>query len=832
MGNQIETPSDPRLRAGLQSLTERLVTEISAGSNDIDRVRRLGVAVAVLNSELGLEEDGAVLWSALGFGLLASPASSPADLNQALGFFNAAVELLRGRSGKRAAAVLTSALAGSAAAWARLPGSGSSFAVMTAARESASLAKECVEDTTGACLDVLQIWADLLRHPTFKDEVEEADAAVIHNIARSVLERIPLSENEAYWATEALGLCELRMGDTEKGTETLRTAVALARQLREARELGRSLSALSNELVRAHGPAVYPDCIQLQYEAAAAFFRANDPYAAGDAYRTAAIMAMEGGDWEYALEALRNALPLYEEARMRTLHEDQLTRMVAQIALLHHALTLCLVRLGRLEEAAAAADAARARRLRAIPRLFSDDMERVRERAPALLRKFLNAHRRMRDAETDQRQLVANPAGVSVEVLSEVNQRLGVTREETAKLLSQVRAVPGVEGIFEEPSLAQIRATLPPNAVAAYLVPTPFGGTAILVGEETLEAISLPALTTDGLSEWLGRTAAALDDWRADPSSLEATSAWERAITDSGRWTWEVCMGPVLEHCQSAARLQLLPGAGLEFLPLHAAWSSGPNGEKHYALDAIPISYAPCADLQMTVRDVGPMPGPELFAVADPRPVDATRLMSARTEIEAISSAFQATTTLEGEEATGQAILAAFPHADVIHLACHARVEFGNPYASFLLAACNERLEFSDIIDVELPRRPFVFLSACESGLRDLELADEVQSLAAGFLAAGAKEVISTLWSLFDVTGLLAALMVYHRRLLGDDGLTALREAQLWLRDVSNEEKARAIEEMKWVDPVIRKRIARDVRSLSWEFSSPLHWAAFVYSGP
>jgi len=805
------------------------VGELSTGSGDLEQAERLGVAVAVLDCELGLKEDGAVMWSSLGFRLLASRSGSLADLNQALGYFGAAVELLRDIPGERAAAVLTSTLAGNASAWSRVPGGGPPDAVMAAAREAASRCS--TGGWTEPRLMVLQIWADLLRHRTLKDAVELADATAIRDLASAVLGGSPLSDIERYWATEALALCELRLGEATAGTAGLREAARLAHELGDVLELGRSLSSLSDQLVRSLGPAAYDECNALQFEAAAAYAAGDDPHATADAYRTAAMMAIDAKHWERALDALRRAIPLYEAARERTLFGDSESRMIAEVAYVHHAIALCLVRLGRLDEAASAADAARARRLRSIPRRFSPGIAKVRERAPELAKEFLDAHRRLREAEADQHRMNADPAGVALEAASEVVERLRASREETRKLLKRVRAVPGVKDVFEEPSLKLIRATLPAGAVAAYLVPTPHGGVAILVGEATLEAIPLPGLTTDCLFKWLDASSVALDGWRADPESVASLATWEQAITDAGRWAWEACMGPVLERCRGAARLVLLPGAGLEFLPLHAAWSSGPNGDRRYALDAMPISYSPCADLQRAACNAGQIAGRTLLAVADPRPVGAPRLESARAEVEAIAGAFQAT-RLEGEEATERAIVAALPDAEVVHLACHARVEFGNPYASFLLTACDARLEFSDLVDLELPRRPVVFLSACETGLRDIELADEVQSLAAGFLVAGASEVISTLWSVFDVTGLLAALMVYDRRLAGDDGLTALRAAQLWLREVDNQEKAAAVERMAWIDPALRARIAGDVRGLSWEFSSPVDWAAFVYSGP
>jgi CHAT domain-containing protein len=205
-------------------------------------------------------------------------------------------------------------------------------------------------------------------------------------------------------------------------------------------------------------------------------------------------------------------------------------------------------------------------------------------------------------------------------------------------------------------------------------------------------------------------------------------------------------------------------------------------------------------------------------------------LASARLEGEAISGAF-ATTLLQGADATEKAIVAALPRADIAHLACHGRVDFADPYASFLLTACDARLELSDIVDLELARRPLVYLSACESGLHDIEMADEVQGLSAAVLAAGASEVVGTLWPVFDVAGVLVASRFYDRRLAGDAGVAALRSAQLWLRDSSSAQLAADLQAITWMDPVIRTRIAEAAQTFTFNCASPLAWAAYVYSG-
>jgi CHAT domain-containing protein len=124
-----------------------------------------------------------------------------------------------------------------------------------------------------------------------------------------------------------------------------------------------------------------------------------------------------------------------------------------------------------------------------------------------------------------------------------------------------------------------------------------------------------------------------------------------------------------------------------------------------------------------------------------------------------------------------------------------------------------------------------VFLSACESGLHDFELADEVQSLAAAFLSAGAAGVISSMWPVFDLSAPLMAVMFYDQLLNGSDAPDALRNTQRWMRDASMSTKRSNIGAMDWIPQSARTRIDQEIQETENSFSSPVYWAPYSYSG-
>ena len=134
-------------------------------------------------------------------------------------------------------------------------------------------------------------------------------------------------------------------------------------------------------------------------------------------------------------------------------------------------------------------------------------------------------------------------------------------------------------------------------------------------------------------------------------------------------------------------------------------------------------------------------------------------------------------------------------------------------------------------------------LSACETGVGDIRRApEEYAGLRSGFLVAGVRCVISTLWAVDDMS---TALAVHESQRLAVErdlplGRT-IRLGQTWLRGSTAVElrsrvraMRRTFEWYRWEDRKIRaalRRFDKQMKRLapdSHPYASPVYWAPFV----
>jgi CHAT domain-containing protein len=91
------------------------------------------------------------------------------------------------------------------------------------------------------------------------------------------------------------------------------------------------------------------------------------------------------------------------------------------------------------------------------------------------------------------------------------------------------------------------------------------------------------------------------------------------------------------------------------------------------------------------------------------------------------------------------AVSAALPQADILHLACHGVQDADDPLGSgFCLR--DGKLTVSALMDIRLERAFLAFLSACETAKGDRDQPDQAVHLAAAILFAGFRSVIGTMW--------------------------------------------------------------------------------------
>ena len=103
-----------------------------------------------------------------------------------------------------------------------------------------------------------------------------------------------------------------------------------------------------------------------------------------------------------------------------------------------------------------------------------------------------------------------------------------------------------------------------------------------------------------------------------------------------------------------------------------------------------------------------------------------------------------------GPEATAQRARNAAASSGILHLACHGAFPSNNPLAAGLKLA-DSWVTVRDVLGWTLPGS-VVVLSGCDTGRNALDSGEELYGFGRGFLAAGARGLVMSLWSAHDAT--------------------------------------------------------------------------------
>ena len=198
-----------------------------------------------------------------------------------------------------------------------------------------------------------------------------------------------------------------------------------------------------------------------------------------------------------------------------------------------------------------------------------------------------------------------------------------------------------------------------------------------------------------------------------------------------------------------ATRLVVVPFGFLHFVPFHALSKNG-----KFLVEKYPLSYLPSASsIRYTNIENRPrvysllgMGNPALDKKYSPLPF-------AQKEVEDISKYFKEAKHYTGNEATETRFKQSVDKYDVVHLATHGLFEPYKPMNTALLLSKNNiddgRVKIEEIIGLDI-KASMVAMSACNTGLGDINNSDDIVGLTKSFMIAGAKNVMSTLWRIED----------------------------------------------------------------------------------
>jgi CHAT domain-containing protein/tetratricopeptide (TPR) repeat protein len=487
--------------------------------------------------------------------------------------------------------------------------------------------------------------------------------------------------------------------------------------------------------------------------------------------------------YEDALPYLREAADLVERLRAEGLSPARRRQIMDEHLHIYEDLLICLMKLELYDEALAVAERGKSRLL--LDLLTAQEL-RPKNAPPELQRRYeelLFRARALADA-LERPDPPDVPPDERNEWRAQVRQELQQVSREIYEIQPELHRadpnfLPAAQPLTREEILQLAQEA---QTTILSLRVTEEGSYAFLVYPDgSREVVVIPDFTLAQLEEL------AVAGWAQD--YYTDREGWLQQMEARLSALYRELLSPVHQRLRAKLGagvhpLLIVPNRALALLPLHACWWDE-NGQRRYWIDEFVIRYAPSLTLFQILwarergrRDL-------LLAVANP----TGDLPFAEYECEQIEACWGGARArvLWREQGTRHAVLENAASAHLLHFACHGVYDLANPLESHLKLANGETLTLGAMLELlNLPHAQLVALSACETALvNPAEQADEHFGLALGLLYAGAPTAWGTLWAVADVaTGLLMG-KAYELLQAGRSKAAALREAQLWLRDLT-----------------------------------------------
>ncbi|MBD2326243.1 CHAT domain-containing protein [Alkalinema sp. FACHB-956] len=539
-------------------------------------------------------------------------------------------------------------------------------------------------------------------------------------------------------------------------------------------------------------------------------------------------------------QALTAAEILYQSATLL----DSKSASLSETADLPRRAAYAFARTGDLSTAVLTLEQGRARGLTESLNRDRANLDHLQAHNPILYNQYQNITQQLRNLEAEQRNFAtsADRHSLTPETLRNTALKLRADLETT---IEQIRQIPSYEDFLSPTKWQDIAIALQPDNPLIYIATTPNGSIALIVSRSHSNAVNITPVWLDRfnqtqLIDLLNKT------WFAAYNQASTDrQAWFDAIDTTTRQLWDLLMGPIVQQLQTLGHphATLIPTGYLSLLPLHAAWTEDPNTptKRRYALDAIHFTYAPNAKSLTAAQTIATrVPAHSILAIDNPR----QDLPNSQREIDSAIASFPNPTVLRHNQATVQTVRSNLPKAAIVHFSCHGTANLTDPLNSGLVMS-DGLLTLKDIFELNLSEGErgirLAILSACETGMTGTKNADEAISLPTGLLQAGVAAVVASLWSVSDLSTMMLLTKFYdlwrEQHLPPDQ---ALRQAQIWLRDTTNDQK---VSEFKTFLPTITgTRMSPEIAQqlydeLAWEdkdersFAHPFHWSAFSYTG-
>jgi len=242
----------------------------------------------------------------------------------------------------------------------------------------------------------------------------------------------------------------------------------------------------------------------------------------------------------------------------------------------------------------------------------------------------------------------------------------------------------------------------------------------------------------------------------------------------------------------------IIPNGPLHFLPFQALI----NKKGRYLVEKYSLVYSPSASVYIVSNDKLTKTGSRFMgmALSDVNIGNYAGLPGTEDEVKKILPLFKDNISAFSKDCTETFVKRNAGNYDFIHFATHGIYNYRQPLYSCLLFPQTEEddgnLNVFEVFELNLNAK-LVTLSACETGLGNLNQGDELTGLSRAFLFAGSSSVLVSLWAVAD----------YPTALLMSDFYSYLKEHNL------------------------QEALTLAQRNTLKQYPQPIYWSPFILIG-
>lgn len=464
------------------------------------------------------------------------------------------------------------------------------------------------------------------------------------------------------------------------------------------------------------------------------------------------LVASGENETDKAIDYFKQAVEVIEQQRSSIKLEQQKIGFVGDKIVIYRELIAALIKVGRIKEAFEYAERAKAR---ALVDLLASKKSFGSGAAGETTAKVLAELEQLELASQGQ---VANAGtGSASRGIQQVMSEFTTTDPETASLVSVATA--------ETATIqSQLRAD---EALVEYFYQGDGNKDAenLFAFVVTRSGIKAVMLDTKDLNSDVRSFRRAIKDYQSDDWAKWSARLHDRLIK------------PLDSAIAGRQHLTIVPHGALHYLPFNALKAKGGK----FLIEEHTVRLLPSASV-MQFLNKGKAATEGLLVFGNPDLKDASLdLPGAQQEARAIARLWPGSKVVLRNNASESVIKKSASAFKYLHLASHGQFNSANPLKSrMLLAPDNDNdgnLTVPEIYDLKL-NADMVVLSACQTALGDVKNGDDVVGLNRGFLYAGAKSIVGSLWEVPDdpTRDLMVTL---YRNLKKMDLRKAMQQAQL-----------------------------------------------------